>query len=124
VFDGRETRENLRARFPVDLKPYTNDYDYEDDSDLEDDDEGVLDGAEPEDAPLVVAEKPGNSPDVGNPDAKSTDERSDPDVISVSDIDSLFSESSDIKGAGSEPGSSSFAHVGRVIVIRDVAFVT
>jgi len=106
------------------MKPYTNDYDYEDDSDLEDDDEGVLDGAEPEDAPLVVAGKPGNSSDVGNPDAKSTDERSDPDVISVSDIDSLFSESSDIKGTSSEPGSPSSTHVGRVIVIRDVAFVT
>jgi len=106
------------------MKPYTNDYDYEDDSDLEDDEEGVLDGAEPEDDPSVVAGKPGNSSDVVGPDAKSTDERSDPDVISVSDIDSLFSDSSDIKGAGSEPGSSSSAHVGRVIVIRDVAFVT
>ena len=124
MLDGRETRENLRARFPADMKPCTNDYDYEDDSDLEDDEEGVLDGAEPEDAPLVVAGKTGNSPDVGNPDAKSTDERSDPDVISVSDMDSLFSESSDIKGTSSEPGSPSSTHVGRVIVIRDVAFVT
>jgi len=126
VLDRRETRENLRARFPADMKPYTNDYDYEDDSDLEDDDddEGVLDGAKPEDAPLVVAGKPGNSSDVVGPDAKSTDEHSDPDVISVSDIDSLFSDSSDIKGASSEPGGSSSAHVGRVIVIRDVAFVT
>ena len=119
MLDGRETRENLRARFPADIKPYTNDYDYEDDSDLEDDDEeGILDGAEPEDASPVVAGKPGNNSDVvnvGNPDAKSTDERSDPDVIS---------EPSDTKGAGSEPGSSSSAHVGRVIVIRDVAFVT
>jgi len=106
------------------MKPYTNDYDYEDDSDLEDDDEGVLDGAEPEDAPPVVTGKPGNGSDVVNPDAKNTDEHSDPDVISVSDIDSLFSESSDIKGAGGEPGGCSSAHVGRVIVIRDVAFVT
>ena len=127
MLDGRETKENLRARFPADMKPYTNDYDYEDDSDLEDDEEGVLDGFKLEDVAPVVAGKAGNSSDVvnaGNPDAKSTDESSDPDVISVSDMDSLFSESSDIKGAGSEPGGSSSAHVGRVIVIRDVAFVT
>jgi hypothetical protein len=37
VLDVRETKDNLRTRFPADRKPYTNDYAYADDSDLEDD---------------------------------------------------------------------------------------
>ena len=39
ALDERETKENLRAGFPTDRKPYANDHDYEDDSDLEADEE-------------------------------------------------------------------------------------
>ena len=39
ALDERETKENLRAEFPTDRKPYANDHDYEDDSDLEEDEE-------------------------------------------------------------------------------------
>jgi hypothetical protein len=125
VLGAGETKENLRVRFPTDRKPYTNDYDYEDDSDLEEDDESddendVLDN-EPADAPHVAAEKPRNNSDgvtFETPDAKNSESS---DIISVSDLDSLFSEPSDTKG---EAGTSSSAHVGKVVVIEDVAFVT
>ena len=40
------------------------------------------------------------------------------DITSVSDLDSLFSESPDTKD------ETKTAHVGKVIVIEDVAFVT
>jgi len=123
VLDGRGTKENLRADFPEDRKHYTDDYDYEDDSDLEDDEDGVLDDAEPEDAPQVAAGKPENSFDIvnaGNSDAKNNEPS---DIISVSDLDSLFYESSDTKGTG-EAESGSSAHVGKVIIIQDVAYVT
>ena len=43
VLGERETKENLRARFPADRKAYTTRYDYGDDSDLgEDDDDGDI----------------------------------------------------------------------------------
>ena len=42
------------------------------------------------------------------------------DIVSVSDLDFLFSEPSE-KG---ESGTVSSAHVGKVVVIEDVAFVT
>jgi len=44
VRDERRTKENLRARFTTDRKPYTTRYDYEDDSDLEEgeDDDGDI----------------------------------------------------------------------------------
>ena len=38
MLDERGNKENLRSRFPADRKPYSTRYDYEDDSDLEDDD--------------------------------------------------------------------------------------
>ena len=115
----------MRTRFPADRKPYTNDYDYADDSDLEEDDESddeddILDD---EPAPPVAAEKPINDSDmvtVETPDAK-RNESLDIVSVSVSDLDSLFSEPPDTQG---EAGTTSSAHVGKVIVIEDVAFVT
>ena len=121
MLDERGAKENLRARFPTDRKLYTSHYDYEDDSDLEedDDDEDNLDD-EPAGTTQVVAEKPGNNDVVvlERSDAK-TNESS--DIFSVSDLDSMFSESSNTKD---EPGTASSAHVGKVVVIEDVAFVT
>jgi len=126
VLDKRGTKENLRARFPTDRKPYTTRYDYEDDSDLEeddddDDDDGddILDD-EPAGVPQAVAEKSRDNDVVvlEKSDAKGNESS---DIISVSDLDSLFSDSSDTKG---ETGAASSAHVGKVVVIEDVAFVT
>ena len=122
MLDERGTKENLRVRFPTDRKPYTTRYDYEDDSDLEeddDDDEEILDD-EPAGIPQAVTEKPRDSDVVvlEKSDAKSNEPS---DIISVSDLDSLFSDSSDTKG---EAEIASSAHIGKVVVIEDVAFVT
>ena len=122
VLDERRTKENLRVRFPTDRRPYTTRYDYEDDSDLEEDDDDkddILD--ESAGVPQAVTEKPRNSSDIvvlENSDVKGNES---PDIISVSDLDSLFSGSPNTKG---ETETTSSAHVGKVVVIEDVAFVT
>ena len=121
MLDESGNKENLRSRFPADRKPYTNRYDYEDDSDLEDDDDDDILDDEPVGDPQAVTKKPGNSSDIvvlENSDAKINYPS---DIVSVSDLDSLFSESSDTKG---ETRTTSSAHVGKVVVIEDVAFVT
>ena len=146
MLDGRGTKEDLRARFPADRKAYTNDYDYEDDSDLEgddeedildhdDDDDDILDVGptaapfaddidKPTDAIKVATEELGDGFDdvvsVGSSDLKSN-EPSSSDITSVSDLDSLSSVSSDMKD---EVGTASSAHVGKVVVVEDVAFVS
>ena len=123
MLDERKAKENLRARFPTDRKPYRTDYDYEDDSDLEEDDEEDITDDEPAGTPQVATEKPRNDPDVVAVSVESPGAKSDEtlDIISVSDLDSLFSEPSGEKG---EAGAASSAHVGRVVVVEDVAFVT
>jgi len=124
VLHERGTKENLRARFPTDRRPYTTTtrYDYEDDSDLEEDDndDDILDD-EPASPPQVATKKLRDSSDIvvlENSDAKNNESS---EIISVSDLDSLFSGSSDTKG---EAETASSAHVGKVVVIEDVAFVT
>jgi len=122
VLDERGTGEHLRARFPTDRRPYTTRYDYEDDSDLEEDDYDDDDSLDDELAgvPQAVTEKPRDNDVVvlAKSDAKRSESS---DIISVSDLDSLFSGSSDTK---SETETASSAHVGKVVVIEDVAFVT
>ena len=124
VLDGREAKENLRAGFPTDRRPYTDDYDYESDSDLEDGNDGDHDDDVPDDEPAsvpqVVTDKPRKSSVVilGKSEAKGNESS---DMVSVSDIESLFTESSETKDE-KEPSSSS--HVGKVVVIEDVAFIT
>ena len=114
----------MRARFPIDRKPYTNHYDYEEDSDLEEDDDDDDDDIPNDEHAGRVAtapEKPRNNSDVvviENSDAKSNEPS---DIVSISDLDSLFSELLDAKG---ETGTAPSAHVGKVVVIEDVAFVT
>jgi hypothetical protein len=111
----------LRARFPTDRKPYTTSYDYEDDSDLEEDhDDDDVPDDEPASAPQVVTEKPRDKDVVVLEKSDAKDSESS-DILSVSDLDSMFSESSDAKA---ETDTVSSAHVGKVIVIEDVAFVT
>ena len=123
MLEERETKENLRTWFPSNRKPYANDYDYEDDSDLEEFDDDDEDGSDDEPAfvPQVEAEKAGNGSDpitVENLDPKTNESV---DITSVSDLDSLFSESSD---AMYETELASSAHVGKIVVIEDTAFVT
>lgn len=120
VLEGRKTEENLRVRFPTDRKPYTRTYDYDDDSDLEDDD-GEISDDDLDASPQAATEDPGNDSElvtVVNSDAKSSEFS---DIVSISDLGSIFSESSDGK---SETNPDPFAHVGKVVVIEDVAFVT
>ena len=111
----------MRAGFPTDIKPYTSHYDYENDSDIEEDcdDEDIPDD-EPAGTPQVVTEKPrnGNTVVLEKSDARSNESS---DILSVSDLDSMFSEPSDTKG---EMETTFSAHVGKVVVIEDVAFVT
>ena len=120
VLDERRTKENLRGRFPTDRRPYTTRYDYEDDSDLGvDDDDDDDDNDERANPSQVVTKKPRDSSDIvvlENSDVKSNQSS---DVVSVSDLDSLFSESSDAKGE-----TETASHVGKIVVIEDVAFVT
>ena len=121
MLDERQVKKNLRARFPTDRKPYTSQYNYENDSDLEEDsdDEDIPNG-EPASCPQVATEKPGNH-DVVVFEKSDTKSNESSDILSVSDLDSMFSESSDTKD---QTGTASFAHVGKVVVIEDVAFVT
>ena len=123
MLDERETKENLRARFPADRKPYASGYDYEGDSDLEDDDEEDEDTLDDEPAglPQAATKKPRNNSgivSIETSDAKSNEPL---DIVSVSDLDSLFSESPDMKD---EAEAAASAHVGKVVVIEDTAFVT
>jgi hypothetical protein len=123
VLGERGAKENLRTRFPTDRKPYTTSYDYEDDSDLEEDhDEDDISDDEPANAPQVVTvtEKPRDKDVVVLEKSDAKDSESS-DILSVSDLDSLFSESSDTKA---ETVTATSAHVGKVVVIEDVAFVT
>ena len=121
MLDEREIKQNLRVRFPTNRKPYTSCYDYENDSDLEEDDDEDVPDDEPTDAPQVATEQSRDNTDVvvlEDSDAKSNGSS---DTVSVSDLGSLFSESFDAEG---ETETASSAHVGKVVVIEDVAFVT
>ena len=118
MLSERGSKENLRARFPTDRVPYATNYDYGDDSDLEEDDDDYDD--EPESASQVVTEKPRDN-DVAVLERSDAMSNKCSDIISVSDLDALFSESPDMKDE-TEPAFST--HVGKVVVIDDVAFVT
>ena len=119
VLDECKKKENLRTRFPANRKPYTGNYDYEDDSDLEEDDEQDVSDEESAVPPPVAVEKSGNRlskiATIQNSDAKSSESSDD---ISVSDLDSLFSDPPDTKDEAGPP------HLGKVVVIEDIAFVT
>ena len=124
MLDERKIKEDLRVRFHLCREPHTSGYDYEDDSDLEDDDEDTSDTDDgPTVAPRVAGEKAGNYSEqvtIENSNTKGDDSQGS-DIISVSDFDSLCSESSNTN-FDTNPAPS--AHVGKVVVIEDVAFVT
>jgi len=121
VLDEKGAKGNLRTRFPTGRKSYTTRYEYEDDSDLEEDyDDDDIPDDKPASVPQAVKEKPGDNDlaVLGKSDAKSNVPS---DILSASGLDSVFSGSPDTKG---EMETISSAHVGKVVVIEDVAFVT
>ena len=100
---------------------YTCDYEYDADSDLEEDEESDV-----EDAQVVPSNDKGDKSDSGTlVEKQSSDTKGNEtsDIFSVSDMDSLFSDSAHTAGAGTEVTSNP-AHVRDVAVIEDVAFVT
>jgi len=125
VLNQRESGENLRTQFPVDRRSSTRDYDYDADSDLEEDED--WDPSDIEDTRVVPSKYKSDKSDsatlIGsqNSDAKGNES---PDVISVSDMDSLLSDSADTKAGAEVAATSNPTHVGTVVVIEDVAFVT
>ena len=126
MLDERTVKENLRVRFPIEKEPYTSGYEYEDDSDLEDDDDDD-DASDSDDEPTPASQiaggKSGNYSEhvtIENSSSKG-DSSQGSDIISISEFDSVFSESSD---TNSETNPAPAAHVGKVVVIKDVAFVT
>ena len=125
MLDERGVKENLRVRFPIEREPSTSGYEYEDDSDLEDDDDDDASDSDDEPTPAsqIAGGKSGNySEHVTTENSSSKrDSSQGSDIISVSEFDSVFSESSD---TNFETNPTPAAHVGKVVVIKDVAFVT
>ena len=125
MLDGKETKESLRAGFPADRKPYTRDYDYEDDSDLEEDED--WDSSDVEDFQVAPEKEENNHSDYGtafsgqNPGAKGNES---PDIIFVPDADPLSLDSVDTKAQAGIAVAPTPTHVGTVVVIDDAAFVT
>ena len=112
----------MRARFPTGRKPHTTRYNYEDDSDLEEDDDDDIVDDEPASPPQVVTKKPRDSDSENNDSRSETERMSGGSFLFASELSrTMISESSDTKG-GTETTSS--AHIGKVAVIEDVAFVT
>ena len=121
MLDQNETREDLRTGFPADRKPYTEDYDYDGDSDLEEND--VQDPPGINNSGVELQKGESDQPDsgmlVGNHEG---DESS--DIVSVSDADPLASGSVSTRTEAEVTGTPSPTHIGTVVVIEDVAFIT
>lgn len=125
VLDKKETEENLRTGFPVDRKPYTGDYDYDDDSDLEEDED--WESSDIEDSQVMPEKgKTDQSDSATVVDSRDSDVKGNesPDIVSVSDMDSLISDSDDTRAQVEVPATPSPTHVGTIVVIEDIAFVT
>ena len=127
MLDQNEKKQDLRTVFPVDRKPHIGDYDYDDDSDLEEDED--CDFSDDEDTQPPPADLKGKSDGsdsstlVGsqNPEAKGDES---PEIISTSDIESLFSEPVNTNTGAEAVTTPTPTHVGTVVVVEDVAFVT
>ena len=127
VLDQRESKENLRTDFPIDRKPYTNDYDYDDDSDLEEDEDWDPPNVEySQAAPENGKSNQSDSATVVGSQSSDSKGKESPDIVSVSDMESLFSDPDDTKVEAEVPAgpTPTPAHVGTVVVIDDVAFIT
>lgn len=116
---------NLRSQFPADRKPYTTDYDYDADSDLEEyEDWGSSDI---EDSQVIPSKDKIDESDSATLFAgKSSDAKGNEssDIISVSDVESLFSDSVNTKAEAEVVVAPGTTHTGTVVVVEDVAFVT
>ena len=125
MLDQEGAKENLRVGFPVDRKPHTNDYDYDVDSDLEEDED--WDSSDTGDSKVVLDKAQDNQSDsvtlVGGKNSDAKDNESS-DIISVSDVDSLFSDPVDTKTKAEVAPAPTPTHIGTVVVIDNVAFVT
>jgi hypothetical protein len=119
VLDQKETKQNLRTRFPADRKPCTGNYGYDADSDLEEDED--WDFSDNEDIQPVsenLKGKRGGESDSGAlVDTRNSDARG---IISVSDVNSPSSASVETKAEAEAVA----AHAGIVVILKDVAFVT
>ena len=125
MLDQRETKENLRTRFPIDRKPYTGGYDHEADSDLEEDED--WDSANVKDSQVTSEKRRSDASDSGTLiDGKISDamDSEHSDIVSISDVDSVFLDSVETKAEAEVPATPSPTHIGTVVVIEDVAFVT
>jgi hypothetical protein len=125
VLDQKEANENLRTEFPVHRKPYSSDYDYDVDSDLEGG-EG-LDSSDNDDPQAAPGKEESDKFDSGTlvGSQRSGAKNEEPlDIISVSDVDSLVSGSSDTKVEDEVAVNPAPTHIGTVVIIDDVAFVT
>ena len=126
VFDRKEAKENLRARFPVDRRSYTSDYGYDADSDLEDDED--CDFCDSEDSEVVQekGESEKTGPSAGKMQSSDERENASSDVVSISDMESLFSDltetTAEAKIEATPPSTP--GHIGTVVVVEDVAFET
>ena len=120
----RERNLNLRTHFPTGRKPYTTDYDYDADSDLEEEED--CDFSNDEETTRAVSEKPRGKSCKSNSSILSGNQSSDAKGNGYSDItsdsDSLFSGSTKAEVRGATTATP--AHVGAVLIIDDVAFVT
>ena len=110
----------------MDRKPYTGDYDYDGDSDLDEDED--CDFSDFEDSKVVPKKGESDKSGSGIEDIQNSDgrENSSSDVISISDMDSLFSDSPETKAEAKVVATPAptHTHTGTVVVIEDVAFVT
>ena len=127
MLNRKETKEDLRTQFPADRKPYSGDYDYDADSDLEEDEDLNFSGDEDTQPVPVKGESDKSDSDSStltesqNLDAKGNESS---DIISVSDVDSLFAGSVGTKAEVDGAVASTPTHIGAVVVVEDVAFVT
>ena len=112
----------------MDRKAYTGDYDYDCDSDLEESED--RDFSDFEDSKVVPEKGKSDKCGSGTEDIRGLNgkENTSSDVISISDMDSLFSDSSQTKTeteiVAAPAPTSTLTHIGTVVVIEDVAFVT
>ena len=94
VLDKHETKQDLRMIFPAD-KPHIGDYNYDADSDLEEDEDCNFSDDGDTQLPPVDLKGKNDGSDSSTlvssqiPEAKGGES---PDIISISDMDSLFSE--------------------------------
>jgi len=125
VLKQKETNENLRTQFPTDRKPYSDDYDYDADSDLDEDED--WDSSDVEDFQVAPSKDKSDKSDsstlVGSQSSDVKGNRAS-DIISVSDMDSLLSDSVDTKIEAEVAVAQNPTHIGTVAAIEDVAFVT